>query len=502
MTTESADAPHSAPFLPRPAATRPTAVRVHPPRRPGRDTPLPPGPGRAVRNRTTAPLLAADCLATTGAAFLVHDPAPVPALLGPVVLCLLVLNSHAGLYRPGLAPTALGDLPALLGRAVVCWCATAAALAAVHPGRSLDPAALLCAPAVHAVLACGGRAAVYRARRAAARRRPRSTLIVGVDLAARQLAAALHAHPEYGLRPVGLVALGAVVPGAPGGRPPEPGGELPLPRLTSPQDIMRAVVQNTVRDAVFTRPPEADPQTAALLRRFVDQGSAIWLAGAAAGYDGRSPGPGGEHLWGFACRRLDTAAPRHGGRGKRTSDVVLAAVLLLAAAPVLVGCALAVRLSDGPGVIFRQERIGRHGRAFMLLKFRTLLPRDEHESATRWSVADDRRMSRVGRLLRRTSLDELPQLWNVLRGDMSLVGPRPERPYFVQQFTQSYPDYGARHRMPAGITGLAQVHGLRGDTSIEDRARFDNRYIDSWSLWQDAQIMLRTVGSLFRMEGR
>jgi lipopolysaccharide/colanic/teichoic acid biosynthesis glycosyltransferase len=136
-----------------------------------------------------------------------------------------------------------------------------------------------------------------------------------------------------------------------------------------------------------------------------------------------------------------------------------------------------------------------------VLKFRTLRPRDEHESATRWNVAEDRRMSRVGHVLRRTSLDELPQLWNVLRGDMSLVGPRPERPYFVQRFSQLHPGYAARHRMPVGITGLAQVHGLRGDTSIEDRARFDNHYIDTWSLWQDVRILLYTAGSVFRLGG-
>jgi lipopolysaccharide/colanic/teichoic acid biosynthesis glycosyltransferase len=110
-------------------------------------------------------------------------------------------------------------------------------------------------------------------------------------------------------------------------------------------------------------------------------------------------------------------------------------------------------------------------------------------------------MSAVGRLLRRTSLDELPQLWNILRGDMSLVGPRPERPYFVEQFSTAYPGYGDRHRMPAGLTGLAQVHGLRGDTSIADRVRFDNHYIDSWSLWQDVAIILRTVRAVFRMGG-
>nr|WP_308407674.1 sugar transferase [Streptomyces sp. RKAG337] len=182
-------------------------------------------------------------------------------------------------------------------------------------------------------------------------------------------------------------------------------------------------------------------------------------------------------------------------------DALLAFLALLPAAPILALSALAVRLSDGPGVLFRQERVGLDGRPFVLLKFRTLRPSDERESATRWNVSHDRRMSAVGHFLRRTSLDELPQLWNVLRGDMSLVGPRPERPYFVRQFSQTYPGYQERHRMPVGITGLAQIHGLRGDTSIEDRARFDNHYIESWSLWQDIRILLRTATALFRFGG-
>ncbi len=123
------------------------------------------------------------------------------------------------------------------------------------------------------------------------------------------------------------------------------------------------------------------------------------------------------------------------------------------------------------------------------------------ESATRWSVADEGRMNWFCRFLRRTSMDELLQLWNVLWGDMSLVGPRPERPYFVAKFSQTYPGYAARHRMQTGITGLAQIHGLRGDTSIEDRCRFDNAYIDNWSLWQDICILLRTAAALVRPTG-
>jgi lipopolysaccharide/colanic/teichoic acid biosynthesis glycosyltransferase len=116
-------------------------------------------------------------------------------------------------------------------------------------------------------------------------------------------------------------------------------------------------------------------------------------------------------------------------------------------------------------------------------------------------VANEQEMSRFCQFLRRTSLDELPQLWNVCRGDMSLVGPRPERPYFVAVFSQTHPGYRERHRMQTGITGLAQIHGLRGDTSIEDRCRFDNAYIDNWSLWQDICILVRTAVLFVRPTG-
>jgi lipopolysaccharide/colanic/teichoic acid biosynthesis glycosyltransferase len=126
---------------------------------------------------------------------------------------------------------------------------------------------------------------------------------------------------------------------------------------------------------------------------------------------------------------------------------------------------------------------------------------NEQEGQTNWSIADDSRVGVVGRILRKYSLDELPQLFNVLRGDMSLVGPRPERPYFVAEFDRLYCDYGARHRVPSGLTGWAQVHGLRGNTSIEDRAHFDNFYIENWSLWLDLKIMLLTVVSVFKAPG-
>jgi lipopolysaccharide/colanic/teichoic acid biosynthesis glycosyltransferase len=153
-------------------------------------------------------------------------------------------------------------------------------------------------------------------------------------------------------------------------------------------------------------------------------------------------------------------------------------------------------------VIFRQPRVGRDGIVFDCLKLRTMRPADSLEAATSWSIAQDARVGPVGRFLRRTSLDELPQLWNIVRGDMTLVGPRPERPYFVSRFSQEFHRYDHRHRVQAGLTGLAQVSGLRGDTSIADRARFDNYYIENWSLWLDVKILLRTVGEVIFARGR
>ena len=181
---------------------------------------------------------------------------------------------------------------------------------------------------------------------------------------------------------------------------------------------------------------------------------------------------------------------------KRVADVLVSAMLLLLLSPLLAVLALAVRLSSPGPVLFRQRRIGQHGHEIEVLKFRTL--RVNADADVTWSVEDDPRQTTVGRWLRRLSLDELPQLWNVLRGDMSLVGPRPERPHFVSRFSAQVTHYADRHRLPVGLTGLAQIHGLRGDTSIEERARFDNYYIEHWSPWEDVKVIIATVGVILR----
>ncbi|MEU3450328.1 exopolysaccharide biosynthesis polyprenyl glycosylphosphotransferase [Streptomyces thermolilacinus] len=494
MTTESTST--SGPHTTRPAVVAPqrgSAARTAAQR-----------PTAAARTPFAAALVAADCAAVLPAAAALTPGQRSAELLLQLTVAAVALHARAGLYRPaalgavraGAYPALLDELPAIAARLAVLWCAAAALLAARSPDLALGPGALAAAYALHLACTLVFRGAVHRRRRRVARDQPRAALVIGTAPAAQRLAALLHQHPEYGVRPVGLVTPGERdIPQPAGAVPPGPA----LPVLTSPEDVQRAVIQNGVRDALLVAEENGAPRPdhAALLRR---HGCALWLVGAPARAEAGSA-PMGRHLWGYEFRLLEPPEARAGRLSKRILDIVGAGLLLLAAAPVLLLCAAAVRLSDGPGVLFRQERVGENGRLFTLLKFRTLRPEDEREAATRWSVADDERLGAVGSFLRRTSLDELPQLWNVLRGDMSLVGPRPERPYFVERFSLLHADYAARHRMPVGLTGLAQVHGLRGDTSIEDRCRFDNHYIDHWSLWQDVRILLRTAATLIRPAG-
>jgi exopolysaccharide biosynthesis polyprenyl glycosylphosphotransferase len=182
---------------------------------------------------------------------------------------------------------------------------------------------------------------------------------------------------------------------------------------------------------------------------------------------------------------------------KRLFDISIAAPLSILLVPLYVVIAVAVFVSSGRPVIYRQERTGLRGRTFVMLKFRTMRTDSESQGPTR-TTKDDPRRTRIGRFLRRASLDELPQLWNVLKGDMSLVGPRPEHLPFATEFTERFAWYGFRHRIKPGLTGWAQAHGLRGDTSLEDRINFDNWYIENWSIWLDLKIMLLTIREVAR----
>jgi exopolysaccharide biosynthesis polyprenyl glycosylphosphotransferase len=183
---------------------------------------------------------------------------------------------------------------------------------------------------------------------------------------------------------------------------------------------------------------------------------------------------------------------------KRAFDLVFSALALIILSPVLLATAILVKISSPGPIVFRQERIGRHGQIFTLLKFRTMQCGTREQADTVWTTKDDPRCTRIGSFLRKFSLDELPQLWNVLRGEMSLVGPRPERPHFVAKFRNNILKYNTRHCCKVGITGWAQVNGLRGDTSISDRLRYDLYYVRNWSLALDLRIILLTFLTVLR----
>jgi exopolysaccharide biosynthesis polyprenyl glycosylphosphotransferase len=182
---------------------------------------------------------------------------------------------------------------------------------------------------------------------------------------------------------------------------------------------------------------------------------------------------------------------------KRAFDLALVVPGLLLISPLLLALALAVKLSSRGPVFYRQERLGRDNQPFGMLKFRSMRSDAEAASGPVWARKDDPRRTALGTFMRSTSLDELPQLINILLGQMSLVGPRPERPVFVERFAKDIPRYLARHRVQAGLTGWAQVNGWRGDTSIEERTRYDLYYVENWSLFMDMVILARTLLEVF-----
>ena len=178
---------------------------------------------------------------------------------------------------------------------------------------------------------------------------------------------------------------------------------------------------------------------------------------------------------------------------KRAVDLIGATVAIILFSPVMLLTALVVAFTEEGSVIYRQERVGLHNQVFYMYKFRSMIMQDEEEEKTEWSTRNDPRITPVGKLIRRTSIDELPQLFNVLKGEMSLVGPRPERPQFVQKFRDEIPRYMVKHQVHPGMTGWAQINGYRGDTSIEKRIEYDLYYIENWTMVFDMKILILTI---------
>lgn len=305
------------------------------------------------------------------------------------------------------------------------------------------------------------------------------TLVVGSGPTGVEIARALEDNPEVGLVPCGFVDRF------------ECDSELPL--VGRPEDLPLILAATGVRQVVIAFGGTSEAELVDIVRRCHDLDVQFYVVPRLFEL-GVSAGNVGQEVDGLPLVKVANPHQR-ARRAKRLFDLVTAAILLALTAPVLALCALAVKLTSRGPVFFRQLRIGVGGRPFEILKFRSMKVNDD--SNTQWSADDDDRVTAVGRILRPSHLDEMPQLINVLRGEMSLVGPRPERPHFVEQFSVEVDGYEYRHRVPVGITGWAQVHGYWGDTSVDRRVRLDNRYIENWSMWRDLVIALRTFPTLF-----
>ena len=306
------------------------------------------------------------------------------------------------------------------------------------------------------------------------------TLIIGSGTFGAHLADQLREHPELGLRVAGFLDA-------------EPRRDLAEPWLGGPRDLSPVIAARQIRRVIVCFSDTRDEDLVEVLRACRGLSADVCVVPRLYEIGLAVPRACLDEIWGIPLiplRRIGHSPVSMSV--KRLFDVVVAAVLLAVSLPLLAGLAIVIRLQTGQSPLFRQQRVTGSGRAASILKLRTIT--DAPDSDTTWAV-DPGQCSRLGRFLRASHLDELPQLVNVLRGDMSLAGPRPERGHFAQQFGRQIPRYQDRDRMPAGLTGWAQVHGLHGDTSIAERSRFDNQYIEYWSPWLDVVILLRTVGS-------
>ena len=439
--------------------------------------------------KSIRPLLTVvDPYAVVVAGLAIHESVS-PVAVGAAALAAMAVSRSADLHQSRLVLSVLEDLPKLLLATMVAT-VTLIGVTPMHVGMTPPVTMLALFAALTFAMLVILRAAVYAGAHAMRRNgySAHPVIIVGAGAVGRRLALAFLNKREYGLVPVGMVESAGVA-----------SRDLPLPLLGEIKDLEQAMLDLGVDDVIFAFPEPPDNETIAVVRRCVQRDHQVFVVPRFFEMMGLDQHRRTEVVHDVAVMRLRRSGLRpHTLFLKRAIDVALSSAALVVLSPILVTCAVAVRIETGPGVIFRQTRVGIGGRNFTLFKFRSLKPATETEGAQNWNIDNDARLGSVGRFLRRTSLDELPQLWNVLRGDMSLVGPRPERPFFVREFSQVQERYDDRHRVQTGLTGWAQVNDLRGDTSIDDRVRFDNYYIENWSLWGDIKIMFRTLRAVRR----
>jgi Undecaprenyl-phosphate glucose phosphotransferase len=315
----------------------------------------------------------------------------------------------------------------------------------------------------------------------------RYVLVLGAGRLARQVMEQIDLHRELGFRPVGCLSVTSKRVGT------SLGGVEVMGTL---RDLRRVLESRVVDQVLVALPSRSMHHLPRIMEVCADTTVDVKLVPDV--YQYATLFGGLEEFGGLPIVNLQsTGLLGINAIAKRVFDVVLSSLFLLLLAPLLGLVALIVKASSRGPVLYAQERVGLDGKAFRMLKFRTMRA-DAEAEGPRFAEDRDPRVTRTGAWLRRVSLDELPQLWNVLLGDMSLVGPRPERPVFIDQFRRRIPRYQLRHMVKSGMTGWAQIHGLRGNTSIQKRVEYDLYYIEHWSLLFDLRILLLTVGRVFR----
>jgi exopolysaccharide biosynthesis polyprenyl glycosylphosphotransferase len=331
-----------------------------------------------------------------------------------------------------------------------------------------------------------------------------NTLIVGSGEIGNTLARRLVERPELGLRPVGFVDNDPLIDGGT--------EEHGVPVLGGTWELEEIIRRHAVEHVIvaFSNAPHA--VTLGVVRRCRALGLDVSLVPRL--FEEMSRRVTIEHVGGIALARVDRTDPRGWQfEVKYAIDRIVGLSLLALTAPLMLAVAVAVKLSSPGPVFYRQRRVGLDDREFDILKFRTMRLGEDHEGeAAEWvaqalgveEVVDSsvERRTAVGSFLRRMSLDELPQLLNIVRGEMSFIGPRPERTHCANMFGEHVYRYGDRHRVKSGLTGWAQVNGLRGKTSLQDRIEWDNFYIENWSPWLDLKILLLTPGAVLRYDDR
>lgn len=453
----------------------------------------------------------------------IHAPPGAWVLVFSVLA--LVLLANRGLYHErGLLPHLLDQVRTIVSATAVATMAVMAVRVLladeVHNAAQLAECWLFASTCLTV-----GRVALYTTMQArTAEHGGKPTLIIGAGKVGHLLARRLVQRKEFGLQPVGFLDADPLFVD----------NGVPLPVLGASWDLEDVIADRAIEHVIFTFSTAPHEVMLSMIRRCEDAG--VTVSHVPRLFETAVERVTVEHVGGLPIMTMRPANPQ-GWQFfvKYAVDRLVAGLMLLVLSPLLLLLAIAVKLATGGPVFFRQPRVGLDGHEFDMLKFRTMkgCPEEHGESDADWAaqilnvgpgpklnggdqagalngkplnggasnghaVSVPDRRTRLGRFLRSASLDELPQLWNVVLGDMSLIGPRPERESYARQFQRSVHRYGDRHRVKSGITGWAQVHGLRGKTSLEDRVEWDNYYIENWSLWLDFKILLLTFGSVLR----